>query len=195
MHRYTRVVRAIHRRAYLASLEEYQEHDSEWALSRILNLVVKVNEHNPMCMGCYFEMSRKIATKRAVINVYSTDNACFAWPMIATSTKSHVDRKTSYLHYMIMLNLTDIEFPITFKEIPKFERDVDQRIWHRSRFFLYGSLKRDKHANLLYLDLRNNNIRYPLCVDKKSISSCNHKLLEMRTGNFFTIDKYNKKSW
>jgi len=57
MHRYTRVVRAIHRRAYLASLEEYQERDSEWALSRILNLIVKVNEHNPMCMGCYFDVT------------------------------------------------------------------------------------------------------------------------------------------
>ncbi|KYN15262.1 hypothetical protein ALC57_12517 [Trachymyrmex cornetzi] len=40
----------------LASLEEFQECDSGWALSRILNLVVNVNKLNPMHAGCHFEV-------------------------------------------------------------------------------------------------------------------------------------------
>ena len=34
----------------------------------------------------------------------------------------NADRESSYLHYTTVLNLADIEFPITFKDIPKFER-------------------------------------------------------------------------
>ena len=39
----------------LASLEEFQERDSGWALSRILNLIVNVNKHNPMHAGCHIK--------------------------------------------------------------------------------------------------------------------------------------------
>jgi len=42
----------------LASLEEFQEHDSGMGIVRILNLVVNVNKHNPMRVGCYFEVPR-----------------------------------------------------------------------------------------------------------------------------------------
>jgi len=63
----------------LVALEEFQERDSGWALSRIVNLTVNVNKYNPMRAGCYVKLPRDITTKKAVINVQSTDNACFAW--------------------------------------------------------------------------------------------------------------------
>ncbi|KYN22119.1 hypothetical protein ALC57_05493 [Trachymyrmex cornetzi] len=70
----TRVVEPI-----LTSLEEFQERDSGWALSRILNLAVNANKQNPLRAGCHIKLPREIMLKRAVINVQSTDNACFAW--------------------------------------------------------------------------------------------------------------------
>ncbi|XP_018345109.1 PREDICTED: uncharacterized protein LOC108750260 [Trachymyrmex septentrionalis] len=77
-----------------------------------------------MRAGCYFEVPREIATKRAVINVNTMDNACFAWSVVAAlyPAEKHVERESSYLHYTAVLNLAGIEFPITFKDIPKFER-------------------------------------------------------------------------
>jgi len=62
----------------LTLLEEFQECDSGWALSRILNLVVNINKYNPLHAGCYIKLPREIKLKRAVVNVQSTDNACFA---------------------------------------------------------------------------------------------------------------------
>jgi len=52
----------------------------------------------------------------------SMDNACFAWSVIAILylPKRHVYRK-SYPHYTTVLNLADIEFPMTLKDIPKLE--------------------------------------------------------------------------
>jgi len=67
----------------LASLEEFQERDSGWALSRILNLTVNIYKYNPLHAGCYIELPREIMMKTAVVNVRSVDNACFAWSVIA----------------------------------------------------------------------------------------------------------------
>ena len=81
-----------------------------------------------------FEVPREIATKRAVINVRTTDNACFARSVVAAlySAEKHAERESSYQHYTTVLNLAGIEFPITFKdEIRTAERGVDQCIRHR----------------------------------------------------------------
>jgi len=51
----------------LTSLEEFQESDRRWALSQILNLVV--NKYNLLRAGCYFEISREIILKKALISV------------------------------------------------------------------------------------------------------------------------------
>ncbi|XP_077272151.1 uncharacterized protein LOC143902842 [Temnothorax americanus] len=44
----------------LSRLEEFQERDSGWALSRILNLTVNVNKYNPLRAGCYINLPQKI---------------------------------------------------------------------------------------------------------------------------------------
>jgi len=62
----------------LASLEEFQERNSGWALSRILNLTVNINKYNPLHAGYYIELPRVIMIKKAVVNVRFIDNACFA---------------------------------------------------------------------------------------------------------------------
>ena len=105
----------------LAALEEFQKRDSGWALSRILNLIVNVNKYNPMHAEFWVELPREIMLKKAVINVRSMDNACFTWSVVAAlyPVKSHVNRKSS--DYTTVLNLEGIEFPVTLKQITKFE--------------------------------------------------------------------------
>jgi len=66
----------------LVSLEEFQEHDSGWTLLRISNLTINVNKLNLLRAGCHIEVPREIAMKR-VISVRTTDNACFAWSVVA----------------------------------------------------------------------------------------------------------------
>ncbi|KYN29308.1 hypothetical protein ALC57_01246, partial [Trachymyrmex cornetzi] len=151
----------------LASLEEFQERDSGWALSRILNLTVNVNKLNPMRAGCHFEVPREITLKKAVVSVKSMDNACFAWSVVAAlyPAKSHVDRKLSYLHYTTVLNLTNIEFPMTLKDISKFEHlnAVSINVYgienKQIRPLRLTGDKKQKHINLLYLqDPRNDGV-------------------------------------
>ena len=107
-------------------------------------------------MGCHFEVPREIILKKAVINVRSMDNAYFVWSMIAVLylAKNHVDRKSSYLHYT--MNLANIEFPITFKGIPKFENlnNISINVYidnKQIRPLWFTDDKKEKHVNLLYL--------------------------------------------
>ncbi|KYN11400.1 hypothetical protein ALC57_16451 [Trachymyrmex cornetzi] len=143
----------------LTSLDEFQERDSGWALSRILNLIVNVNKLNPMHAGCNIELPREIVLKKAVINVHSTDNACFAWSVVAAlyPAERNAERVSSYPHYLSVLNLTGIEFPMKLKNIPKFERlnDVSINVYGiENKEILPLRLtddKKEKHVNLLYL--------------------------------------------
>ncbi|KYM77675.1 hypothetical protein ALC53_11685 [Atta colombica] len=77
----SRVVESI-----LTSLEEFQERDSGWTLSRVLNL------------GCRIELPREIKIKRAVVNVRSMDNLCFIWSVVAAlhPARSNTDRTSLY---------------------------------------------------------------------------------------------------
>jgi len=100
----------------LTSLEKFQERDSGWALSRIINLLINnINKYNPLHAGCYIELPREIKLKRAVINVQTTDNACFAWSVMAAlhPAERNSGQESSYPHYTSVLNMKDIEFPMT----------------------------------------------------------------------------------
>lgn len=100
--------------------------------------------------------------KKAVVNVKSMDNACFAWSVVAGlhPTKKSTDRESSYPHYSEVLNLKNIEFPMTLPQIKKFE------IFNNISINVYGIEKKkellilpirlterkmDKHINLLYV--------------------------------------------
>ncbi|XP_076665017.1 uncharacterized protein LOC143367266 [Andrena cerasifolii] len=145
----------------LASLEEFQERDSGWALMRILNPTVNVNKYNPLRAGCHFKLPREILMKKATISVRSEDNACFARAVVAAlhPAERNPHRPSSYPHYTLVLNLQDIEFPMSLEQLGKFERQNGISV----NVYTFGmekgstvfplrltSQKRDRHVNLLY---------------------------------------------
>lgn len=162
--------------ATLAALEEFQERDSGWALSRILNLTVNVNKCNPMRAGCWLRLPSYIVAKRAVVNVRSHDtDACFAWSVTAAlyPVASHPERSSQYPYFADVLRFDDIEFPVALSDIPKFEvlNDTSVNVFtlrdgnsERKREdddinsttntivpLCLTRCKRDRHVNLLYI--------------------------------------------
>ncbi|XP_076638300.1 uncharacterized protein LOC143350234 [Colletes latitarsis] len=144
----------------LASLDEFQERDSGWALSRILNSIVNVNKYMPMHAGCVIQLPREIRLKKAVINVSSTDNACFAWSVVAAlyPAESHVSLASSYPHYTTVLNIQDIEFPMTLNQIKKFEHinNISINVYtienKKVLPIRVTDKKMERHVNFLYLE-------------------------------------------
>ncbi|XP_024885115.1 uncharacterized protein LOC112463153 [Temnothorax curvispinosus] len=161
------------RDAILTRLEEFQERDSGWALSRILNLIVNVNKCNPMRVGCWMKIPLSIRVKGAVVNVPSENDTCFARAVVAAlyPAKRNAERLGSYPDYATVLNLDGIDFPIDLKKIGKFERQNDvsinvfatrEEIEKKAKFgrgadhnaivpLRLTDDKRDRHVNLLYL--------------------------------------------
>jgi len=77
------------------SLEEFQERNNGWTLSRILNLTVNMNIHNPLHAGYNIELSQEIKLK--MINVQSIWTMHVSRsPVVAALhlAKSNVDQKS-----------------------------------------------------------------------------------------------------
>ncbi|XP_026830520.1 uncharacterized protein LOC113563293 [Ooceraea biroi] len=132
-----------------------------------------LQEHNPMHAGCRIKLPEEIKTKKAVVNVQSKDNACFAWSVIATlyPAEEHVDRPSSYPHYTTVLNLKGIEFPATLKQIKKFEllNDISVNVYAAQEKkkeeekltivpIRLADEKKCKHVNLLYMQDPQDNV-------------------------------------
>ncbi|XP_067208470.1 uncharacterized protein, partial [Linepithema humile] len=187
----------------LAALEEFQERDSGWALSRILNLTVNVNKFNPLRAGCNIELPRKIMLKRAVVNVKSNDNACFAWAVVAAlyPAEKHPERTIEYPHYSTVLNLCGIEFPVTLSQISKFEKlnaiSVNVFTTEDSKIvpLRLADDKKEKHVNLLYV--RKNNDAHFACIknlprlvsSQLSMHKCKKYICDRCLHYFYTREK------
>ncbi|KAL6418455.1 hypothetical protein ACFW04_012073 [Cataglyphis niger] len=120
-----------------------------------------------MRAGCYVEVPRRIKLKRAVINVRSADDACFAWSVVAAlyPVGKNAERSSRYPHYTAVLNLEGVEFPMNLNGIAKFERlnDISINVYavrdKRDERDKRGDVvplrladsKRERHVNLLYV--------------------------------------------
>nr|XP_012219810.1 PREDICTED: uncharacterized protein LOC105670709 [Linepithema humile] len=187
----------------LTSLEEFQERDSGWALSRILNLTINVNKLNPLRAGCHIELPRKIMLKKAVVNVKSNDNTCFAWAVVAAlyPTKRNSERTIEYPHYSTVLNLCGIEFPVTLPQISKFEKlntiSVNVFTTQDSKIvpLRLTDDKKEKHVNLLYV-CKNNDAHFAciknlprLVSSQLSMHKCKKYICDRCLHYFYTREK------
>ncbi|XP_036139701.1 uncharacterized protein LOC118644691 [Monomorium pharaonis] len=147
----------------LASLEEFQERDSGWASSQILNLILNINKYNPLHAGCHVTLPQEIMMNRAVMNVNSKDNACFAWSVVAAlqPAERNTELESSYPHYATVLKFDDIVFSVTVKDIGKFEslNNVSINVYGMKKEMAMLKIlplrlfndKKEKHVNLLYM--------------------------------------------
>ncbi|XP_066595460.1 uncharacterized protein [Prorops nasuta] len=125
----------------LHRLSEFQERDSGWALEKIYR--------------CQIQLSSSIMCKKAVINVKTSDNACFAWSVTASLYPAQLPAVVG-----------SITFPTTLNQIPKFEVDNDVSVNtftleeqddHQGRGRInvaplqLTKKKRDRHVNLLMI--------------------------------------------
>ncbi|XP_030745267.1 uncharacterized protein LOC115874300 [Sitophilus oryzae] len=148
----------------LTDLDEFQERDSGWALSKVINLTININQYNPLRAGTYIDLPKQIKLKRACINVQNTDNMCFAWAVLSClySAPSNVaDRTSSYPDPKKVLNLKGIQFPMTLGQVPRFEKqnNVSVNVYrlekNKNTFTVIPTFltknKLEKHANLLMI--------------------------------------------
>ncbi|XP_012060807.1 PREDICTED: uncharacterized protein LOC105624054 [Atta cephalotes] len=145
------------------ALEEFQERDSGWALSRILNLTVNVNKYNPLHAGCHIKFSREIMLKRTVINIQTADNVCFACDLLLPLSPGSKKCGTGVL-VPARLNLAGIEFPMMLNQIKKFEtlNDISINVYTNEKELCRYDSSNERGANLVLKTLEKY-LKVPKC--------------------------------
>ncbi|XP_066595461.1 uncharacterized protein [Prorops nasuta] len=152
-------------------LEEFQERDSGWALSKIINIVIQIIKYHPMTASSYIKLPQWIQNKHAVINVKNRGKDCFAWAIMTGlfPAKKNCNLLSSYPHYKNYLNFEGLEFPISIKDIPKFEKlnkiSINVFVTEKKKILPTHLTKEEqiKHFNLLYIS---NDYNYHYCLIK-----------------------------
>ena len=82
---------------------------------------------SPQKEAGYIDLPKFFKAKGAVINVKNKDNRCFEYAILSAQHNekiktSHHNRPTLYKDYLNKLNFNDIKFPVSLKDIDKFEK-------------------------------------------------------------------------
>ena len=106
----------------------YTSGGSGWIFQSIENLFLKVDRFNPLKGEGYINLPAVIKSTKTVINVKNKDNKCFEYAILSALHHNEVDQKqtnspSQYKKDLGKLNFTDIEFPVSLKDMDKFEKN------------------------------------------------------------------------
>ncbi|GBM49730.1 hypothetical protein AVEN_175949-1 [Araneus ventricosus] len=121
----------------LTEMSEFVAKGSGWTLAGLKNREVRINEFNPLRASSYISLPEKIQEKKAVINVQNKDNKCFMWAVLSAlhAVEEHAERVSKYKAYESELNFKGIEFPVSLKDITKFEKlnNISVNVYDKNR--------------------------------------------------------------
>ncbi|XP_048479424.1 uncharacterized protein LOC119694216 [Plutella xylostella] len=152
---------------FIQKLSEFEHCESGWTFSKISHLEINVNKYSPFKGGCYISLPSVVVNTKSCLNIKNNDDYCFLWSIVAAlyPAKRNVCRKTSYPHFTKVLNINDLSFPLSQKDIINFEKnnpelsinvygfDFDENIVTGPLYLT--KLKKFKHINLLYIQNKN----------------------------------------
>lgn len=159
-------------------MSEFQERDSGWSLIEISHLDVNINKYTCIRGSQYIRLPPNIQKKKACINVKNNDVYCFKWALISALYPTvHSERCSSYkitnieddiilLENNILLNFTNLNFPLRVNQIKHFEennpqisvnvfgleKSDDSENYHIVGPYYFSKEEKPIHVNLLLLE-------------------------------------------
>ena len=163
-------------------IANYQREGSGWVFDKIIDFHVSVHKHTPLHGSSYMDIPRDVGNTKAVINVKNKDNMCFKWSVLAAlhPVKKNSERVSKYREYERELNFDGISFPVSLKDITKFETQngvsvnvfgYDPEVWIYP--LRITKMKADRHVDLLLVTSEDN---YHYCLIRdfdKLMHRCN----------------------
>ena len=140
-------------------IQNFQNRGSGWQFDRVEHLDININPYNPLSASSYIELPSSLYMKKAIINVQNeNDNECFKWAV--TSAVFPAERDGERLSKRMRedsekFDWTGIEFPVSLKQIDKFENQNPYAInvfgYERVVYPLRISKKKEQVINLLLI--------------------------------------------
>ncbi|KAJ8672229.1 hypothetical protein QAD02_003488 [Eretmocerus hayati] len=147
----------------LSEIEDFQEKDSGWSFSSIMNLQININRFKPMRSGgSYIPLPQFIQTKHSCINIMNNDDQCFEWAILAAlhpvPRNNHPNWINHYIQYQEELNMEGMSYPVKIHQIRDFENqnEISVNVFGLERNDIipfYKTMKeKEKHCDLLLLE-------------------------------------------
>ena len=171
-------------------IANYQREGSGWVFDKIIDFHVSVHKHTPLHGSSYMDIPRDVGNTKAVINVKNKDNKCFMWSILAAlhPVQKHSERVSKYWKYERELNFDGISFPVSLKDITKFETQngVSVNVFgYDPADWIYPlritKMKADRHVDLLLVTSEDN---YHYCLIR-DFDKLMHRYSKHQHKNFF----------
>lgn len=110
----------------MLALTEFMRNGSGWVIEHILALSLYTAAFKPLSASSYIKTPKWISDTKSVINVQNThDNKCFMWSVLAHLCESNCNKEKvcSYRKHITKLNMADITYPVSLKNIDSFEKN------------------------------------------------------------------------
>ena len=140
-------------------IQNFNNRGSGWQFDRVEHLDININPYNPLSASSYIELPGSLYMKKAIINVKNeNDNECFKWAVTSAvfPAKEHGERLSKQMRKdSEKFVWTGIEFPVSLKQIDKFENQNNYAInvfgYEKVVYPLRISKKKDQVINLLLI--------------------------------------------
>ena len=101
----------------------FQINGSGWYFKEVSSLEIHIVDYKPIKGSSYIPLPDFIMKKKSIINIQNKDNKCFLWSILRYlhPIQTNEVRLTDIRKYGNVLNFKGIDFPVKFKDIPKFE--------------------------------------------------------------------------
>ena len=98
---------------------------SGWIFYKIIKLELHTVSYRPLRGNTWIPLPKELADKKAIINMKNKDNKCFMWSVLRAlnPTNNHPERiDKELMEKEDDLNMKDIEYPVSLKDIDRFEK-------------------------------------------------------------------------
>ena len=106
-------------------IQNFNQRGSNWRFQRVLSLDVHFTDFQPLRGSTFLPLPRKIATKKAVINMKNDDDQCFKWSVTRSlnPVDVHPERITKEVKEQSeRLDWSGLKFPVKLDHIVIFEK-------------------------------------------------------------------------
>ena len=116
----------------LEKAQQFQNEGSGWVFENIESFDINIDPFEPLSGSSYISLPKNLEDKKAIINVrIENDHECFKWAITSAiyQREKHPERLNKEMRNNSQnFNWDGIDFPVSIKQIDKFERQNDYAI-------------------------------------------------------------------